>query len=132
MLARGSHRLVTIPVIALALGACAPRTTSTSSGDPRPEPQPADRPMRLYQDGTPHCPYEEIGTVTVRKQLAPADVVLDSLRARAREMGGDAVIGIREKQVAADTAASRGQTTPIKDTVVSGVVIRFRDEGCSR
>jgi len=57
------------------------------------------------------------------------DRVMESLKERAREMGGDAIIRFSESNEIQGFTGNSGNMD--RDPVLSGTVIRFRDPTCS-
>ena len=49
---------------------------------------------------------------------------MDAFKARARQMGGDGVIGVEFK--------NEGSTVPFRDPTIMGTVIVFKEPGCAR
>lgn len=113
---------------------CAPAVQSTSFLSPALPPQPADHPIRFYAETRPQCPYEEIGRVSSRKRssLVSMDKVMESLRERARQMGGDAIIGIGEHTETRGASIVGSQVVANNDPVFAGTVIRFKDSTCTK
>ena len=122
----GSRGLLSL-VFVLALGACSPgvRATSFVSFSPRPD----DHPIQVYRSTIPECQFEEVGIVSSRREssLVSMDKVLEALRSKARELGGDAVIGMVEANEARNVILGVD-----RDTVLSGTIIRFTDQDCQR
>lgn len=114
--------------VALSLIGCGPAVRSTPF-ETFP-PHPADHPIGIYSTKTPECPYEEVGLVSARRRYAlvmSMSDVLEALKERARAMGGDAVMGVSEG------AEVSGDGEDVTSTpVLSGTVIRFTEEECTR
>lgn len=120
---------VLCPLLLLSLVGCSPSVQSMLFVSPAPPPKPAGYPIRIYSETKPECPFEEIGRVTSRKPgtLVSMDKVTESLRERARKMGGDAIIGLGERpSVVESTVVS--EDVP----VFSGTVVRFKDPNCTK
>jgi hypothetical protein len=120
-----------IVTIALLTG-CSPAVRSTAFI--ALPPQPPSHPIRIFQSTQPECPFEEVGLVSSRQRnkLISMDEVLAALREKAREMGGDAVIGLSEANES-QGARRTGQAVVVdRDPVLSGTVIRFTDRQCLR
>jgi hypothetical protein len=97
-------------------------------------PRPADHEIVLFSTKLPSCPYEEIGVVnaTRRDSYTRYEALLDALKARAREMGGDAIVGLGQQQ-AVSGGTVIGSTVSIGSSdVLAGTVIRFTESGCTR
>ena len=122
------------PILALALlCSCAPAVRATRLSAVPYEPRPADYPIRMYQSERPRCAFEEVGLVTSRQrnQLIPMDQVVEALRAQARQLGGDAVVGVGESDQLQGAALVGRSVIADRDPVVSGTVIRFKDSECT-
>jgi hypothetical protein len=114
------------------LTACAPAVDTVRLSPVRYPPRPHDFRIRMYSTERPRCLFEEIGTVCSRKPafwVSMADVA-ESVRDVARELGGDAIIGVTNgTQLNGGTVV--GSTVTIDtDPVLSGMVIRFKDDEC--
>ncbi len=87
---------------AVLLAGCATIvTSSTRTEHATRTAKPADRPIEMFE-GTPGRPHKVIGTVQARVKLseetrlvAPRERIVESLKAEARALGGDALIGLR-------------------------------------
>jgi hypothetical protein len=113
-------RLIAVAVLAATLAACAPRVTTRVYGNSYPA-LPAESEVRLFSVRVPECPFEEIALVSVFPQprmliRAPQREVFQALRQRARELGGNAVVGMTEVQAPEGSGLSDG---------VKGTVVRF-------
>ena len=118
--------------VTAAMAACAPRVTLTPLGTERVYPPTPDSvAIPLYASTKPECPFEEIAALTVEGAGAlSSDVdVLDALRAKARAVGAQAIIGYSQ--------ANRSSTDhdpsmlPGKVRVRNGTAIRFRSSTCT-
>lgn len=103
-------------------------------------PVPAEEDVRIYRAQLPSCPFDELGLVTWRPvhSWAKLQSGVEKMRARAREMGGQAIIGFSMGERAngtTTTIVSDSSTVSVgsrmeTETRVSGTVIRFRDADC--
>ena len=96
------------------------------------EPRPADaeqaapieaappRSIRVYSHNLPTCPHEELGAVTSSAEGEPA-VRLAALQQQARDLGGDALIDLRESAAAGEVPSG----------TLTARVVRFTDPGCT-
>ena len=127
-------RLLVLSALSLSLGACGPAIRSMTFLSPPPAPKPPSHPITFFQEARPECPYEEVGTVSARKRsgLVSMDEVAEGLRHRAREMGGDAIIGLSERVETRGASVVGRSVVANNDPVVSGTVVRFRDAACTR
>jgi hypothetical protein len=120
-------RLVPAAFLVATLAACAPRVTGQVYGDPHPA-LPPDAEVQLFSVRVPECPFEEIALVSVFPQVrfllpAPKREVFEALQQRARELGGNAVVGMTEVQAEEGSGLRDG---------VKGTVVRFTDpRGCA-
>ena len=121
--------LFAIP-FALGISACGPSVRSALLVTPQPEPRPLDHAVRFYVEARPRCPHDEIGTVTARKRSASMEGVLEAIRVRVREMGGDAVTGLGGERQITGAVATGSTVVLTRRTIISGTVIRFRDSSC--
>ena len=123
-------------LLAILATACIPSTPYTSltrlSPTPYP-PRPADYPIRFFQATAPRCAFQEIATVKATRSLfwQKREQVPEALRAKARESGGDAIIGFREDLVVTGASESAGGGVDLDRAYVpSGTVIRYSDPKC--
>lgn len=111
--------------VVLGGAACAPTVHVTPLEGAFP-PRRTVEELAVFSTRTPECPYQELAIVTAYQgELAPftdLDGVLEALKEEAREMGADAVVGLR--------LVNRGGDSP-RDGY-TGTAIRFTDEGCMR
>ena len=125
-------RFMVLGLIGAAVTGCAPAVDTVRLNPVPYPPRPADFRIRLYSTERPRCPYEEIATVRARKPngFVSMEDVAESVRRVAREMGGDAVIGVNSaSQISGGTVI--GSTVSVDtDPVLNGTVIRFRQDDC--
>lgn len=125
---------VVMPAIVLGVlvAACAPSVDTVRLSPVAYPPRPADFRIRMYSTDRPRCPFEEIGTVRSRKPgfWVSMEDVAESLRDVAREMGGDAVIGLTNANQISGGTVTGGVVTVDSDPVLSGTIIRFREQDC--
>ncbi len=117
------------PVSLLLLTACGPAISSALFK--QAAPLPPDSEVRLYSTKAPSCPYEEIGVVKGRRR-APASLqdVLTAMKRRAREMGGDGIVGLGQgRTVTGATVVGDVASLDVSDGL-AGTVIRFTDPSC--
>ncbi len=117
---------IVVVVFILLLVGCSPAVRTTTFQ--QLPPKPVDAPIKIFRIKTPRCNFEEIGIVNSRQRntFISMDEVMNSLIVEARNMGGDAIIGLNE-------------TNPIhnvneygidRDPVLSGTVIKSTDPNC--
>jgi hypothetical protein len=121
-----SLRLAIIVVLLAAVCGCTAATRATRFA--AYPPRPADHEIRIYRTTVPEEPYEEIGIVSSRQRnkFISMEAVLESLKQQAREMGGDAIIGLTEANEAQGFVGDTGILD--RDPVLSGTVIRFLED----
>jgi hypothetical protein len=122
---RGMTRLFLV-ALALTLAACAPSVSTRVYGN-HYSARADTAEVQLYSVGLPDCPFEEIALVSVHLKYrvwgSPEGHAFTLIRARARELGGHAVVGLREVQAKPNTGLTDG---------VQGTVVRFTDaNACS-
>ncbi|MFW6079264.1 MAG: hypothetical protein ACODAE_06570 [Gemmatimonadota bacterium] len=125
--------VLVVVAAAVAASACGPSVRSATFTERSPRPR--DHPVRVYSTQLPECDYEELGLVRVSEGMAFAvslDAMLDALRERAREMGGDAVVGVTQISTT-EGGTVTGQAVNLNtDDGLAGTVIRFSDADCTR
>lgn len=127
-----TRRLAMAALVVPMLAACVPSVDTVRLSPVRYPPRPDDFRIRMYSTQRPRCPFEEIGTVRSRKPgfWVSMEDVAESVRDVARELGGDAIIGVTNAtQLNGGTVI--GSTVSIDtDPVLSGTVIRFKEDDC--
>jgi hypothetical protein len=119
--------------ITVATLGCSPTVSSIPFLSPAPSPQAADHPILLFNETRPACPYQEVGSVVVRQGSSDASVdkLVDALRVKAREMGGDAIIGVGQSVESGGGTVIGHSVIASNKPVVSGTVVRFSDPSCT-
>jgi hypothetical protein len=121
------------PLIALAaavwsfalLAACTPTVTITPVGPERTYPATPDSvAIPLYTITKPECAYEELAAITAEGGLSE-DALVPALRAKARAIGGQAIIGYTQSHRSTGDSSS-------DISVRSGTAIRFRSDDCRK
>src|SRR5688572_3859763 len=117
------------PALLLVLGAaaCSPAVSSGKfSSQPFP---PTTGEITLYSTKLPACAYDEIGLVHVKRRHGFTDMqdLIDAMRERAQEMGGDAVVG-----VGLAVRVKTGDDNITTDRDLAGTVVRFQQPDCKR
>ena len=116
-------RFAILPVLALAVAACAPTVTVTPLGVGHTYPATPDNVMiPLYSVAKPECPYDEIAAITAEGNR-PKDVELAALRDKARALGAQAIVGYSQSMRTSGKAELN---------VRSGTAIRFRSADCMK
>src|SRR5690606_22612155 len=106
---------------------CMPGVRTTTFRAELPPPRPADHPIQVYHTQVPECPYEELGLVraTQPNSLVPMRSVQEAMLKRARLMGGDAILGVREGREAATSYGDERRS----ERALTGTVVRCREAG---
>jgi hypothetical protein len=139
-----------------ALAGCAPTIDVFPLDEPSPAPRAvaSAQPVRLYPEDGPRCRYARVARVTVTPYTVGdvlwTEEVASMLRARARGVGADAVIGLRLVTEDGDarlvtsgqrerTRDSTRSTTTVAETTavgrtrrewLEGTAVRFVEAGC--
>jgi len=120
-----------IGAVSLAvLLACAPKVSLTPLGTGAVYPATPDSvAIPLYATTKPECPYDEIAAITAEgTTVRSVDAeVLSALKAKARAVGGHAIVGYTQSS---RLASSGSVSTDIH--VRSGTAIRFRSADCMK
>jgi len=87
--------------------------------------------IRFYELQRPTCPYKELRHVTANASFFGSwDKVQRRARERAHELGGDAIVSVREQSRVTGAVFSKSQISATETTSLSGTVIRFTTPGC--
>ena len=98
------------------------------------DPRPADYEIRIYQEKQPRCAFDEIARLSTEQtaDIHTGDALAEILRAKARELGGDAIINLAsETRTSGGDAGTDGNVTLYRTQVWSGTVIRFKNLKCA-
>jgi hypothetical protein len=121
-----------LTIVAAMLTSCAPSVDSARLSPVAYPPRPANFRIRMYSTERPRCPFEELATVRSRKPsiFVSMEDVAESIRRVAREVGGDAVIAVNTGgELRGGTVI--GPTVSMEtDPILSGTVIRFKQDDC--
>jgi hypothetical protein len=120
--------------VAIALGAAACARTRVTVFDPGPRPAKRTSPeaIRLYGAQLPSCAYVEIGRVTAEGgEFVSWGKVVRAARRAAHEMGGDAIIRVREGSRVSGVVLASDAVAATETASLSGPVIRFADAKCT-
>ena len=106
-------------LLLLLFASCSPVVHSTSLSA-RHTPRPAESPVLTYSVRAPECAYEEIALLTVeRGPPFSREQPLDAREKRARQLGGDAIVGLTQLPPSEEFRGG-----------LSGTVVRFVNESC--
>ena len=124
------------PIIAVVLVvACSPAVRVTTLAPVRFPPRPATYPIRIYREQRPRCAFEEVALISAAPKIITHnnEALADALRVKARELGGDAIIGIStESRVTGASPSSSGNGVDLdRATILSGTVIHFKSADCT-
>jgi hypothetical protein len=98
-----------------------------------PPPRPAGAPVLLLSDVSPSCRGDTIGYVTVEGGgPLPSRELTNALSRAVRRMGGDAIVGLHRGARPTAPSDSARAAEARGAGVLSGTVVRFRDETCRR
>jgi hypothetical protein len=124
------HRVLFVACAFLA--GCGPAIQSANFSTPAPEPTTAE--ILLYSTKLPECPYEEVGLISGRSRVfwTSQEAVLAHMRERAREMGGDAIVGLGTSEVVTGGTHVAGTVNVNSANRMAGTVVRFTDPDCRR
>ena len=124
-------RCIAATAVILTMSGCA--TTRVTPFDPavHPERRTSADAIRLYGTQLPSCPYVELGRVTAQGgEFVSWGRVVRAARKAAHEMGGDAIVGVRDASQVTGAVLSTGSVTTTQSASLSGIVIRFTDAAC--
>lgn len=88
----------------------------------------------VFSTRLPECAFEEIGLVTGKPRgfWTSLETVLENMRERAREMGGDAIVGLGTSEVVTGASQAGGSVSLQTADRLAGTVVRFEDADCRR
>lgn len=132
---------------ALVVAACGSGVDAVGFLPAPATPRPDDHPIRIFRGTLPPCAYEEVGLL-VWERRSPwhgLEDAVEDMRRRARELGGDAIVGFQlgeqtngfttSTQVHADTAGNVHTTSTgsvNRTRFATGTVIRYLEAACGR
>jgi hypothetical protein len=91
---------------------------------------PADR-IRFYDAQQPTCAYKELGHITAEGDwLSSWNRVVKKVRQKAHDLGGDAVLSLRERNRITGAIISPNDISTKESRSLSGTVIRFVNPAC--
>src|SRR5690349_5723154 len=125
-----SLKLSLVALVVLS-AACTPqRVTRFDPGTPSPQ-RTAPSAIRFYEVERPRCPFKEIGHINTRTGLFSSwGSVVRKTRERASEMGGDAVVALRESSRVSGATVTQNGIGINESTSLAGTVIRFTNATC--
>jgi hypothetical protein len=104
-------------------------------------PRVAGFPILIFQAHQPRCAFDELATFRATRttsfgvpvnHVQTTDDLLESIRVKAREVGGDAVIGLAGETLATDTSPMVTVGVDIQSAwVLTGTIIRFKRPECA-
>ena len=121
-------------ILVTACAALAGPTVRVTKLRPEPlEPRPADYDIRIYHENQPRCAFDLIATLSTDQtaDIHTGDALVEILRVKARELGGDAIINLSSETHTAGMTGTDGRVTLEKTPVWSGTVIRFKSLQCA-
>jgi hypothetical protein len=121
-------------ITALCLAAaCAPAVSVTNLSPTPRGAQPDDHPVAFFEAQLPRCAYEELALLRVRPKTfwTKPDDLANAMRARAQQLGGDAVIRVSSDRPVTGASPGFGGSIELEHgLLLSGTVVRFRDPSC--
>lgn len=137
-----THRLAgsaAIIALIISLSACsliaaAPYARSTALTPAAYPPRPSHHPIQFFVSTRPRCAFREIANIraSASRFWQSRDDVLEALRSKAREIGGDAVVAFREESVVTGVSENESGGVDLDRTYVpQGIVIRYTDLTCT-
>ena len=108
------------------LAGCAVQVQSTQLRSIDYPVRPGDYIIAIYRDTLPQTSFVEIAAVQARKRgIDSNEKVINALKDRARELGGDAIIGLTLKTVSRDIIDVNKGFRTVRYQIYLGTVIRF-------
>lgn len=108
------------------LAGCAVQVQSTQLRSTDYPARPGDHIIAIYRDTLPQTSFVEIAAVQARKRgIDSEEKVINALKDRARELGGDAIIGLTIKTVSRDIIDVHKGFRTVRYQIYMGTVIRF-------
>ena len=94
--------------------ACSPSVHVTRLAATPYAARASDYPIAIFREARPRCPFDELAVVSARPMtmFQVGDALIETLRVKAREIGGDAITGLT------------------LDASYSGTVIRYKSADC--
>ncbi len=119
-------RITLLLITGFLVGCAAPVRHVYLADQPYP-PHHANYPIRIYQGTLPDEPFVEIAVVsfTLKSKLQSRDKAIEAMRAKARELGGEAIINFGQQNRTDAIVPVGGVLMLDIDTTYSGTVIRF-------
>lgn len=126
-------KLAVLILITACASAAGPTVRVTNLRGEAWEPRPASYDIRIYTDQEPKCPYTTIAQLATDQtaDIRTVDDLLKILRAKARELGGDAIMKLGHETATAGVAGHDYTYTLEKTEVWSGTLIRWKDLACA-
>lgn len=118
-------------VILLLVLACGPEISSATFVVA--PPKPVDHEVAVFLTRPPDCAYQELGTVSASEGAfsGGASTYVPAMKKRARQMGGDALIGYKMANATTGlVAVAPGILATTEGEVHSAVVVRFTKPDC--
>jgi hypothetical protein len=130
----GKVPMLRVALLILLTVGCSPAMRVTTLAPTKYPPKPPGHPIRIYREQRPRCAFEEVAAISAAPRLIThnSEVVADALRAKARELGGDAIIGFGiDSRVTGASPSVSGGVDLERVSVSNGTVIRFKSETCT-
>ena len=117
-------------VLVLLVGCAAPIRHIYLADQPYP-PHHQNYPIPIYRDTLPDEPFVEVAVVSFKltNKLQSREKAIEAMKAKAREMGGEAIINFGSAREIGGVIPVGGTLMLDTDTTYTGTVIRFRRPG---
>ena len=127
-----------VPLLSLVvLASCRSVDSATFASYPA---RPADADVRVFRTQQPACAFDEVGLVTWSPMTGFESLEdgLVAMKRRAREMGGDAIVGFSYGQrstgvsttISSDSTGATSTSSIDTEDIATGTVVRYREPGC--
>lgn len=126
---RKSQAAVPVTLLLLLNSGCGASVRVTPFSPGKYPPRPAEHAIQMFSTKAPECPYEELGLIHAEPEtgLTKWQRVVDGFLARARQLGGDAIILRHASQLRASE-----ENVVVDNEVLIGTVVRFETAACQR
>ena len=120
-----------VVALAMMVAGCAPHIQSARLTDRYFQPDGGE--ITVFSTKRPECPYDEIALITGgrRSSWNSLDDILAAMRVRARELGGDAIVGLGSGEEL-EGSGGDGVVNLSSEIRLKGTVARFSDRNCRK
>lgn len=94
--------------------------------------RPDNHEILVFQTLKPECSYVEVGTVVAARPdvFVSPQKALDAMKEKAREMGGDALVGLTNSETITGGTVSGNDVSMTGTPRFTATVARFKDDAC--